>query len=225
MRRIFIFILGLFAAIAPISAANPKSDFTRGKSVKRGGSVGVEWGLTGALYYNTMEIDPAVSGVTLTPGLGYGAGLHMGLKIGNFFAIQPEINYQRANIRVKLDGNKKFATRAKVTTNTVDIPVLLSLRLANVLRVNAGPVFTVKSDGFYDKGEERFMFGSTRPTFGYSAGVALVLLRKYMIDVRYTGYFKTVSIESGKFNALNDINGVEFGTQTKTLSLKIGYIF
>ena len=69
------------------------------------------------------------------------------------------------------------------------------------------------------------MFGSTRPTFGYSAGLAVVLLRKYMVDVRYTGYFKTVKTESGKFNALNNFNGMEFGTQTTSLSLKIGYMF
>lgn len=225
MRRFLGVILGLFIAITPLAAANPKSDFTQEKSAKRGGGIGMEWGLTGALYYNTMEIDSAVSGIALTPGLGYGAGLHMGLKIGNFFAVQPEINYQRANIRVKQDGNKKLATRAKVTTNTVDIPVLLSLRIANVFRVNAGPVFTVMNNCFYDKGEERFMFGSTRPTFGYSAGLAVVLLRKYMVDVRYTGYFKTVKTESGKFNALNNFNGMEFGTQTTSLSLKIGYMF
>jgi hypothetical protein len=228
MKRILLLILAVFVVTLPLSAANPKSDFTQGKSSK-GGRVGTEWGLTGAVYLNTTTIDPAVSGIQLTPKLGYGAGLHMGLKIGNFFAIQPEVNYQRANIYVKLEDKKLLPT--KVTTNTVDIPVLLSLRLANVVRINAGPVFTVKNDCFYDlknkdtKEYERFMFGQIRPTFGYSAGVALVLFRKYMIDVRYIGYFKTQKLESGKFNALNNFNEVEFGTQTNSLAIKIGYIF
>ena len=219
MRRILLLILAIFVATLPLSAANPKSDFTHGKSSK-GGRVRTEWGLTGALYYNTMKIDSSVSGISLTPGLGYGAGLLMGLKIGNFFAVQPEVNYQRANIRVKIEGDKLLPT--KVTTNTVDIPLLLSLRFANVLRINAGPVFTVMNNCFYDqknrdaKEYEQQMFGQTRPTFGYSAGVAVVLLRKYMIDARYTGYFKS---------ALNNFNGVEFGTQTTSISLKIGYIF
>ncbi len=200
--------------VTTVSAANPKSDFSQGASSGKGSRLRTEWGLTAAAYYNTMTLDSSASGITVAPRFGYGAGLHMALKIGNFFAIQPEINYQRANISVQTDASSKSV---KVKTNTLDVPVLLSLRFANILRINAGPLFTLMNNCHYtDAAGEKQLFGNTRPTFGYSAGVAVVLLRRYMIDARYTGYFKS---------SLFNLDGREFGGKTQTVSLKIGFLF
>lgn len=214
MRKIFILLFGIFATILPLTASNPKSDFKQGKATRTPPQIRTEWGLTAAVHYNTTTLDSSATGLSARAGIGYGVGLHMGLRIGHFFAIQPEVNYQHANVVLKMEGVKD---KTKVSTNTVDIPLLLSFRIANIVRINAGPLFTVMNNCYYDdsKGERQF-FGNTRPTFGYSAGVAVALLRRYMIDVRYTGYFKP---------SLFNLEGREFGGKTQTVSLKIGFLF
>lgn len=214
MKKILILLFGLFATVLPLMASNPKSDFQQGKSTRKAPQVRTEWGLTAAAYYNTTTLDSSAAGLTARAGIGYGVGLHMGLKIGKFFAIQPEVNYQHANVVLKMEGMKD---KTKVSTNTVDIPLLLSLRFANIVRINAGPLFTVMNNCYYNDYEgERQLFGNTRPTFGYSAGVAVALLGRYMIDARYTGYFKS---------SLFNLDGLEFGGRTQTVSLKIGFLF
>jgi len=69
---------------------------------------------------------------------------------------------------------------------------------------------------YMDANNEKQMFGNTRPTFGYSAGVAVVLFRGLLIDARYTGYFKS---------SLNNFDGKEFNSNLNSISLKVGYLF
>ena len=216
MKRIAIFLLALAAATTTLSAANPSGDFEQEPYSKRSSNVGMEWGLTASASYNTLDIKNSVTKFAIPPHMGYGAGLHMALKLGRFFAVQPEINYVHSKLKVDIGESKKLK-KPRITTNTVDIPLLLSLRFGNLFRINAGPVFTVMNNCFYtDSKGEKAMFGSTKPTFGYSAGVALVLLRRYMIDARYVGYFK---------NSLHNYNGQEFDGKYQTISIKLGYIF
>ncbi|MBE6210946.1 MAG: PorT family protein [Rikenellaceae bacterium] len=214
MKKILLLLAGIFTFTATSMAANPKSDFTQENSSKGGSRLRTEWGLTGAAYYNTFKISKAPSGLHAKAQIGYGGGLHMALKIGRFFAVQPEINYQYTTFKVGFDSAKKSH---KVKSHTVDIPVLLSLRFGNVFRVNAGPLFTLMNNCFYmDANNEKQMFGNTRPTFGYSAGVAVVLFRGLLIDARYTGYFKS---------SLNNFDGKEFNSNLNSISLKVGYLF
>lgn len=219
MKKILLLLAGIFTFTATSMAANPKSDFTQENSSKGGSRLRTEWGLTGAVYYNTMQLvdkphDTAVATLSTRPRLGYGVGLHMALKIGRFFAIQPEINYHYSSIK---SSDSKMKRNANVKINTVDIPVLLSFRFGNIFRLNAGPLFTVMNNCYYTDSEgEKQMFGNTRPTFGYSAGAAVVLFRKLMLDVRYMGYFKPT---------LQNYKGVEFNSRNASIALKVGFLF
>ena len=213
MKRFLILLIGILTATTHLSAANIDDDKTNQKS-SGGPDLRFEWGFTAAAYHNTINIDKAPSGVTVKSPLSVGAGLHTALKIGRFFAIQPEVNYQNQSLKIGVQGAKRDF---KVKGHSVDIPVLFSLRFANIVRINAGPVFTVMNNYFYDNAkEERVIFGGVRPTFGYSAGIAVVLLRRYMIDARYMGYFNP---------SLNNFEGTEFNTQLTSISLKIGFLF
>lgn len=219
MKKILLLFTGVLAFVLTSTAANPKSDFTQEKASKSGPRLRTEWGVTAALYYNTMKIDnqphdTAIGSLSLRPRLGYGVGLHMALRIGSFFAVQPEVNYHRSSLK---STASKLGYNANVKINTVDIPVLLSFRLGNIFRLNAGPLFTVMNNSFYtDPKGEKQMFGSTRPTFGYSAGVAVALLRRLMVDVRYIGYFKPT---------LQNYEGVEFKSRNASIALKVGFLF
>ena len=219
MKKILLLIATISLFVLPSNAANPKSDFTQEKHSKGSPRIRTELGVTGAIYYNTMQLadrphDTAVGSLSLRPQLGYGVGLHMALRIGSFFAIQPEINYHRSSLK---SSNSKLLHNANVKINTLDIPVLLSFRLGNIFRLNAGPLFTVMNNCYYtDSKREKQMFGNTRPTFGYSAGAAVVLLRKLMVDVRYMGYFKPT---------LQNYEGLEFNSRNASIVLKIGFLF
>lgn len=219
MKKILALLAASLAFTTMSMASNPKSDFTQERSSKGGPQIRTEWGVTGAIYYNTMQLvdkphDTAVATLSTRPRLGYGVGLHMALRIGRFFAIQPEVNYHYSSIK---SGDSSVKRNANVKINTVDIPVLLSFRLGNIFRLNAGPLFTVMNNCFYtDAKDEKQMFGNTRPTFGYSAGAAFVLLRKLMLDVRYIGYFKPT---------LQNYEGTEFNSRNSSIALKIGFLF
>lgn len=219
MKRFLLLLAGIFAFVLTTTAANPKSDFTQERSPQGGPRLRIELGATGALYYNTITLpdhphDTAIGSLSLRPRIGYGAGLHIALKIGNFFAIQPEVNYHRSTIK---SNNSKLKYNANVKINTVDIPILLSLRIGNIFRLNAGPLLTVMNNSFYtDPKGDRQMFGQTRPTFGYSAGAAVVLFRKLMFDVRYMGYFKPT---------LQNYEGVEFESRSSSVAFKVGFLF
>lgn len=219
MKKILLLLATMSLVALTSNAANPKSDFTQEKGSKSTPHLRTEWGVTGALYYNTMQLadrphDTAVGTLSLRPQIGYGVGLHMALRIGRFFAIQPEVNYHRSSIK---SSNSKLLHNANVKINTLDIPVLLSFRLGNIFRLNAGPLFTVMNNCYYtDSKGDKQMFGNTRPTFGYSAGAAVVLLRKLMVDVRYMGYFKPT---------LQNYEGVEFNSRNASIVLKLGFLF
>ena len=219
MKKILLLLATMSLVALTSNAANPKSDFTQERGSKSTPRLRTEWGVTGALYYNTMQLadrphDTAVGTLSLRPQIGYGVGLHMALRIGRFFAIQPEVNYHRSSIK---SSNSKLLHNANVKINTLDIPVLLSFRLGNIFRLNAGPLFTVMNNCYYtDSKGDKQMFGNTRPTFGYSAGAAVVLLRKLMVDVRYMGYFKPT---------LQNYEGVEFNSRNASIVLKLGFLF
>lgn len=218
---LFTLILTTIAALSisvSASAANPKSDFQQGNAPKRSSSgVRTEWGLTGALYFNSISFDATNIDFSNKVNISWGGGLMMAIKFGDFFAIQPEINYERAKLNLKVNNGLTPSTKHKVICNSLDIPLLASLRLGNAFRINAGPLFTLMNNCSYqDKDEAKAIFGTTRPTFGYTAGLAVVLFRRYMVDVRYIGYFKP---------SLCNLAGNEFDCSAKAISLKIGYVF
>lgn len=216
MKKISILLLVLFTSVTTLSAANPSSDFTQERGSRGASNVRMEWGLTACVSYNTLNISKSATGLTSKPHIGYGGGLNLGIKLGRFLAIQPEINYIHSKIQLEIPGVQKRDI-PRITTNSVDIPLLISLRFTNIFRINAGPVFTVMNNCFYTDGKgEKLMFGNTKPTFGYSAGVAIALLRRYMIDVRYVGYFKP---------SLHNFNSDEFNGKYQTFAVKIGYLF
>ena len=216
--RLILTAITALAIAATVSAANPKSDFEQGDSSKRKSSdVRTEWGLTGACYYNDIAFDTKNIELDAKAKLGWGGGLHMAIKFGKFFALQPEINYERTKIDIKAKTGLVNHQKYNITCNSLDIPVLASLRFGNLIRINAGPLFTLMNNCTYEeKDGTKVIFGTTRPTFGYTAGVAVVLFRRYMIDLRYIGYLKP---------SLCNLAGEDFDCTSKTFSLKIGYVF
>lgn len=207
----------LAAGIADAGAGNRDS----GKKRKGGGvKLSTEWGFVAGVSYPWMNYDindhPTL---TLRPKMGFSAGAHMALKFGRTFALQPELLYNYTPVRAA-DPSAKFDTRIK--SHSLQVPVMLSVRVW-ALRFNAGPVITLTENPVYkDNDGEKVMFGRIYPTFSYTVGAGVCIMRHLLIDLRYNGRFNK-SHNFLSYDASHD--GFEFKTSTHNVQLKIGYLF
>lgn len=159
--------------------------------VAQGGVPGVrtEFGVVAGVDHPVAKFDMASSSATLKANTGFTVGVHMGLRIAGILAIQPEVLYSYNKIALN-DEKRGFSTDIKC--NTVQIPVLVSLRLG-LVRLNIGPVFNVVDNPTYlDRNSEKVLFGPLRPTLSYAAGVSVCLLQRLLIDARVSSGFKAM---------------------------------
>ena len=144
--------------------------------------------------------------------VGFGDGL---LGAGLFF--QPEVVYSQNNLKMKgsippKGGDVIQAYDSKIRMQTVDVPLLLSLKVS-IARVQAGPVFNLMNNFSSTSGNMELM--PNRAPVGFAAGVSVDLLG-LTIDGRYHGEFKKV-----------DFNGDwgDFKSSLSSWSLGVGIMF
>lgn len=150
--------------------------------------------------------------VALRSRIGFGANFDFAVLFGRHFAIEAEVGYGGGSLDV---ANDKLERR--VRTRTVDIPVLLSARLADQrVRISAGPMFTVLSSAEYTVDGEKRLFGPTYPTVNIAAGVGVRVGRHFVIEARYIHPLK---------ESLNQYEGEEFTTQSHRITLGVALQF
>ena len=177
-----------------------------------------ELGVVAGMHYPVANFSMGSSTATLKANPGFTAGLHMGLRLVGILGIQPEIIYSHNKINLT---DKALNFSSHITCNTVQVPVLVSLRLA-LVRFNIGPVFTVMDNpSFADRNGEKALFGRLNPTVSYSAGVSVCLFKHLLIDARVMSGFKATE------NCLSYEMGNENYIKTTSLNaqLKVGFIF
>lgn len=194
-------------------------DSTR-KPKGRGIKLSTEWGFVAGVSYPWMKSEiPDVPTFHIQPKMGLSAGFHMALRFDNTFALQPELIYNYSPIRIS-DPSAKFSSRVKA--QSLQVPVLLSVRVS-IVRFNVGPVITLVDNPVYnDRSGDRVMFGRIYPTFSYTVGAGVHVLRHLLIDLRYNGRFNK-STNFVSYDSSHD--GFEFRTSTHNVQLKIGYLF
>lgn len=171
----------------------------------------VEWGVLGGL--NFSDFSSKDKSFDVSNKLGFQAGISIGVNLG-LVAIQPEILCVRQTFGVE----HADIGRVKVKSNSIDVPVLLSVRVLKPLRINVGPVFSVMNDCKYKWGSDLIDFGRARPTVSYTLGLGLVLGRNFLIDCRYNGQFtskKTYYTE----------DAVRIDLKSYSVGVSIGYVF
>ena len=171
----------------------------------------VEWGVLGGL--NFSDFSSKDKSFDVSNKLGFQAGISIGVNLG-LVAIQPEILFVRQTFGVE----HADIGRVKVKSNSIDAPVLLSVRVLKPLRINVGPVFSVMNDCKYKWGSDLIDFGRARPTVSYTLGLGLVLGRNFLIDCRYNGQFtskKTYYTE----------DAVRIDLKSYSVGVSIGYVF
>lgn len=148
LRRIVLTLL--FAAIAAGAAAQrPRAR--------------VEWGVVGGI--NIPDYTTNMSETDVKNKLGWQAGITTAVNLGAF-AIEPQILYVRQGLRIRPEGGSEI----NLKSNSIDVPVLASLRLLNPVRIYAGPVFTVMNDCKQKSGGDLLDFGRVRPSVSYTVG-------------------------------------------------------
>ena len=171
----------------------------------------VEWGVLGGL--NFSDFSSKDKSFDVSNKLGFQAGISIGVNLG-LVAIQPEILFVRQTFGVE----HADIGRVKVKSNSIDVPVLLSVRVLKPLRINVGPVFSGMNDCKYIWGSDLIAFGRARPTVSYTLGLGLVLGRNFLIDCRYNGQFtskKTYYTE----------DAVRIDLKSYSVGVSIGYVF
>ena len=173
--------------------------------------VHMEWGVgVGATYTGITEVTTPI--VDLKPRFSIAGHFDMAVCIGRNFAIETEIRYEGGSIKVATPKESR-----RVQTRTVDIPVLLSLRLANdVIRINAGPQFTVMSNAQYTNNGETMIFGPVHPTWNLAAGIGIGLGRHFVLEARYVHPLKS---------CINQFDGVEFSTRAYRATAGLTLLF
>lgn len=189
--------------------------------VAQGGVPGVrtEFGVVAGVDHPVAKFDMASSSAMLKANTGFTVGVHMGLRIAGILAIQPEVLYSYNKIALN-DEKRGFSTDIKC--NTVQIPVLVSLRLG-LVRLNIGPVFNVVDNPTYlDRNSEKVLFGPLRPTLSYAAGVSVCLLQRLLIDARVSSGFKAME-NCISYDAKSE--GEYIKTTMINAQLKVGVLF
>lgn len=200
LRKIVFFVLLLAAG-----AATARAQTSRGPLVR------IDWGLVGGVNFARYS----GSGVSVSEKTGYQFGIAMGVGFGRI-SIRPEILYVHQRVDVTPDG---AASSIALKSNSLEVPVLVSVRLLRPLRLYAGPVFTVLSSCKYNDAEgHRVDFGSIRPTASYAIGASLTLLRHLVIDARFNGHFSSSS------NVMAS-DGSRVRLRANAFTIGVGYAF
>lgn len=199
MRK-YLLVLLLLTTVATTASAQ-----------SRRSRVGIEWGLLGGI--NLTDFSTRFEGVDIKNKMGWQVGMTVAARF-DFFAIEPQILYVHHGLNVNVPGEPKL----KIKSNSVDVPVLFSLRVLSPLRINVGPVLSVMNDCKYKEGGSLIDFGRVRPTISYTAGIGFTLMRHMLVDLRYNGQFNSVRNPMTAQNLNIDL-------RSSSVALSFGYVF
>ena len=211
LRHIVVAIIAAIAIVAGSQEAFAQGSEYSFHSYDDTPKVRMEWGVgAGATYTGVKSISTDI--VSLKPRMGLAAHFDMAVRIGRNFAIETEIHYEGGSINVATPK-----VEHKVRTRTMDIPVLLSLRLANNhIRLSAGPLFTVMSRAEYTQNGELMFFGPTNPTWNLAAGMGIGLTRHLVLEARYVHPLKS---------SINQFDGIEFNARSYRVTAGLTLLF
>jgi Outer membrane protein beta-barrel domain len=101
---------------------------------------GFVFGVKGGANYSN-EYDSKTSDFTSTSKFGVAAGAFLGIPIGQYFGVQPEILFSQKGFKAsgKVLGSPYDLTR---TTNYIDVPLLLTIKPIEYVSIVVGPQYS-----------------------------------------------------------------------------------
>lgn len=179
--------------------------------------VHTEWAIgIGGTYTGITSV--STNAVKISPRYGIHAHLDMAVCIGRNFAIETEIIYEGGSIDTRMNDFER-----RIKTRNVDIPLLLSLRIINNrIRLSAGPIFNVMSNGEYTQNSNTMFFGGISPTWNVAAGIGIRLSRHFLIEARY---IHPLSQTHNQFGGTEQNPGMEFDIQAYKVTAGVAILF
>lgn len=208
MRRILLILLLSATTLFTVEAQNYAGLYDRETEPL----LSTEWSIGLGPAYTGIDPQDTGSGITLSPHMWFGGYMGMSLLIGRNFALHGEIDYMFGNI---MAGNGDV--RHKVKSRSIEVPVMMSYRAWDRLRINVGVSIAAMDRSRYADAEGSTMeFGAVRPTWSFIAGAGMTLGRRLLIEARYMR-----SLQS----TLNYFEGCEFNSDSYRISLTVGILF
>ncbi len=207
---ILVVVLSTLASLVALSASAQTYYYDSETPSEQVGMT-VEWGVqTGVGLW-----DYCVNGRGVDGRLGWQVGGSCALNWG-LVALQPEIHFVHHS--VPLAQSPTDPTRdILLKSNSVEVPILLSVRPLDWLRLNVGPVITALNKCKFESVQTDIDFGRVRSTVGYAAGAGVTFGSGVLLDVRYNGTFKRQTVVGPAGN--------EFRVQGHAVWISVGYIF
>lgn len=172
--------VAVVALLLSAGSASAQSEF-RNVGEDHKPKVRTEWGIGVDGAYTMIEHTSL--NVNLQPRYNLGGHLHMGLLFGNNLALETEIHYQGGSVVAEIE---KRGLSRKVKTSTVDIPLMLSVRMLNsIIQLDGGMLFTVMSHAEYSYDSEAKFFGPVYPTFNITFGAGVRISRHFLLEAHY----------------------------------------
>jgi len=158
--------------------------------------------------------------------LGFVGGVFF--RFGKNVYIQPEflLSQKGGKFNVYKDGVQDSDGKVDVRFSNLDVPVLFGIRIAKLLRINVGPMASLRmsnngkiGDTFNDvTGDNSNAEFKNRLAFGYQAGVGLDFGR-LSLDVRYEGNFTDIV----KIQFDNATTASQFGKKSNLFQATLGF--
>lgn len=180
----------------------------------------LKWGVKAGLNYHTVG-KPTNLGRDIVDAknrVGWHAGLQASWQVSRVFTIDPELVFSRNSYNLI----PSVGTGGIAYLNTIDVPVILGVKLIGPLKLQGGININVMTDSGV-KGEDKpFRFSASTQALGYLLGIG-VDLGHFNIVARYNGFFRQ-SESSVAFNKVQTTDDL-MKMQVSTWQLGVGFYF
>lgn len=180
----------------------------------------LKWGVKAGMNYHTVgELTNLGKDIVKAENrVGWHAGLQASWQISRVFSIDPELIFSRNSYNL----TPSVGTGGIAYLNTIDVPVVLGVKIIGPLKAQGGININVMTDSGV-KGEDRpFRFSASSQALGYLLGLG-VDLGHINITARYNGFFRQ-SESSVAFNKAQTTDDL-MKMQVSTWQLGVGFYF
>lgn len=175
----------------------------------------VMYGVSVGTNISTFKLQDAANNNLAHSQCGYQLGVMAGLDLP-IVELIAEVLWVNSKMEFSSDNS------TYIKSNSIELPVLVSVPVLGPLRVKAGPSFLLYNDAElkYPSGSESI--DRVKSTLGYVIGLG-VNLTNITLDLRYNGQF---SDRETFFDVLNITNEPsQYDIAAHTVSLSVGYRF
>lgn len=151
-----------------------------------------------------VTTDDRITFKTDNSKVGFQGGLFLRFKIGNFF-LEPEAMFTSSKGQIKVNSETFGKDIVNQKYNKLDIPVLVGYKFVKLIRIEAGPLFSlllnddVRNIALIPELKQNYK----KSTIGYQAGIGFDFW-KFYLDLKYqnglSDFGSSITIGNEKFN-------------------------